>query len=74
MIKNEDQLTSIIKEIDNFKSNRCLAETDFMSVESFRDNKFVIIDKTDDLVYECKKLYLLKFGKNAYELNFKMEN
>lgn len=73
VIKNEEHLVSIINEIDTFKSQKFLAETDFISVKEFKDDKFIIFDKTDDAVYECKKLYLLKFGKNLYELNFKID-
>ena len=70
VIKNEEQLVSIINEIDTFKSAKCLAETDFMSVQCYENDKFIILNKSDDTVCECKKLFLTKMGKNAYELDF----
>jgi hypothetical protein len=73
VIKNESELKNVIEEINKFKSNRVLAESDFISIEKYNEenNKFTIIDKTNNLVYEVNKIYLFELNDLYIALDYK---
>jgi hypothetical protein len=75
-IKNEKELISVINEIGKFNSNRCLAETNFISIEKFDEetDKFTIIDKTSNVVYEVNKLYLFEHNDIYLTIDYTIIN
>lgn len=73
-IENNVELTEFIKEYQQFKSDHGLAENSLILVGSYNENKgkFLVVDKSNDLVYEVDKIYVCRY-QNTHLLDYKIE-